>query len=100
MNFGSLHLSEPLVYPTGLYVSHWVPIIEVLLYDVNQSHYTYLTLRSSLINKCKQEGLLWVLRVYVYFHEHYTDIIRCTWSIVGRLVSIMPLGIVVRLVSL
>ena len=32
VNFAFLHQSEPLNYPTGLYVSHWVRIIEVLLY--------------------------------------------------------------------
>ena len=43
-----------------------------------------------------------IISVYVYLehHEHNTNIIHCTWSIVGRLVSIMSLGIVVRLVSL
>ena len=34
MNFGFLHISEPLDYPAGLYVSHGVRIIEVLLYKL------------------------------------------------------------------
>ena len=34
VNFGFHHLSEPLDYLTGLYVSHGVQIIELLLYFV------------------------------------------------------------------
>ena len=37
MNSGFLHLSEPLDYPAGLYVSHGVRISEVLLYYIPTS---------------------------------------------------------------